>query len=289
MGNSKSPGPLRPDPHQVPPRTPGPLGINDAGTPFLNTYLAPNTPGPVGRNDCAAQLLVVPQEKRTGQRSKTLHVPYFHQPTSVTCQSTVLKMFATYLASDVLHQSSDGADEEITNIWNDINTGDKRPVQLRNAHKNMKWWLEQHFPMLEFEYSSTTHEDVAMEQIVGYIDSGFPVLVAVSHARVEGHIVLVVGYENYQPLKCSDDFALIIHDPYGKFDPHQVSDMFGVTGTKRGLLGGSSLMCGGETGPGMANRLPLEAASRQRKGDKFIGTFYLLSVKAAAASAACAP
>lgn len=289
MGASRNPGPLRPDPHQLQPSTPGPLGVNDAGTPFLDNLAPPNTPGPVGVNDCAAQLVLLPKENRNGRRSKILKVPYFHQPTSITCQSTVLKMFANYIATEVLHQSSAGAEEEITNIWNDINTGNKRPVQLRNAHKNMLWWLQEHFPNINFEYSSTNDEYKAMDEIVGYIDGGFPVLVAVSHARVEGHIVLVIGYENYEPLKCSNDFALVIHDPYGKFDPHLASDMFGVTGQKRGLLGGSSLMCGGETGPGMANRLPLEAASRQRRGDTFKGTFYLLSAKPAAAGAACAP
>jgi hypothetical protein len=205
--------------------------------------------------------------------SRTLPVPYFAQPTSITCQSTVLKMMASYLEQNVVFHSTGGAARDIQDIWRDINESPKRPVQARNAHLNMKWWLEQHFPSLRFEYIQTNHEDAAVEAIVRFIDRGFPVLVSVSHARVAGHIILVTGYENYTPNVSSADFALIVNDPYGRFDPSLLSTMFG---TKR-WTGGASLMTGGELGPGRGNRVPLPSVSRQRSGDSLAGTYFLLS------------
>jgi hypothetical protein len=206
-------------------------------------------------------------------RSKTLNVPYFAQPTSITCQSTVLKMFATYLEQNVVYQSTGAADRQILDIWKDINQADDRPSKLRNAHTNMQWWLQKHFPSVHFEYSNTNQEDRAVEGIVHHIDAGFPVLVSVSHARVPGHIILVVGYENYVPMASSMDFHLVAHDPYGQFDPTLLSKLFG----KRRFEGGMSLMGGGERGPGKNNKIPLHSASRQRAGDSQRGTWYLLS------------
>jgi Peptidase_C39 like family len=129
-----------------------------------------------------------------GNTERTLPVPYLTQPTPYTCQSTVLKMMAMYLEQNVVFQSTSGGYRRIVDIYEDINTGTKRPVQHENAHANMKWWLEQHFPSLKFEYIRTTREDKAIEAIVGCIDRGYPVLVSVSHARVKGHIILVTGY-----------------------------------------------------------------------------------------------
>jgi peptidase C39-like protein len=205
--------------------------------------------------------------------SKTLPVPYFTQPTGVTCQSTVLKMMAAYIEQNVLFQSTGAAARNIQDIWKDVNQDPKRPVKFKNAHANMKWWLEQHFPSLTFEYTQTTHEDRALESIVRAIDLGFPVLVSVSHERVEGHIILVIGYRNYTPRFSSEDFALVVHDPYGRFDPALLSTMFGA---KR-YVGGASLMTGSELGPGRSNHVPLPAASRRRAGDAQSGTYYLLS------------
>ncbi len=180
---------------------------------------------------------------------------------------------ATYLEQSVVRQSTGAADRDITAIWKDINEGPKRPVQMRNAHKNMKWWLEVHFPTLHFEYISTHDEARAIESIVRFIDGGFPVMVAVSHVNVEGHIILVVGYENYQPYMSTPDFRIVVNDPYGSFDPSLKSKLFGG---KR-WEGGSSLQSGGEMGPGRAVRVPVTAASRQRAGDKALGTYYLIS------------
>jgi hypothetical protein len=64
----------------------------------------------------------------------------------------------------------------------------------------MKWWLENYFPLLTFQYIQTKDETQAIENIVRFINWGFPVLVAVSHINVEGHIILVTGYENYSEL-----------------------------------------------------------------------------------------
>jgi hypothetical protein len=205
--------------------------------------------------------------------SKTLSVPYFAQPTPKTCQSTVLKMMANYLEQHVVYQSTGAADREILDIWKDINEDPKRPSPARNAHANMKWWLERHFPTLRFEYIQTKREDQAIEAIVRFIDGGFPVLVSVSHERVAGHIILVVGYANYLPNVSNPDLALVVHDPYGSFDPTLLSTLFG---TKR-WTGGASLRDGGEVGPGRANRLPLPSVGRQRIGDAVSGTFFLLS------------
>jgi hypothetical protein len=205
--------------------------------------------------------------------SKVLPVPYFSQPTGITCQSTVLKMFASYLERTVVLQSTGAAERDIGSIWKDINTGTARPVQMRNAHLNMKWWLEQHFPRLKFEYSSTKDETLVIEKVVKYINGGFPVLVAVSHINVEGHIILVVGYEGHQPNACSADFKLVVHDPYGAFDPTLKSKLFG----KRRFDGGASLLSGSELGPGKGTKLPITSVSRQRAGDAALGTYYLLS------------
>lgn len=206
-------------------------------------------------------------------RSRVLQVPYFSQPTSNTCQSTVLKMMATYLEQNVVRASTGAADRDILTIWKDINENSKRPEKARNAHANMKWWLESNFPSLKFKYLQTNHEDQALESIVRFIDGGFPVLVSISHARVPGHIVLVIGYENYFSNMSSTDFRLVVHDPYGRFDPSLLSNLYG----KKRFDGGASLLCGGETGPGKSNRLPVTGAGRQRVGDTVRGTYYLLA------------
>ena len=205
--------------------------------------------------------------------STILPVPYFTQPTGITCQSTVLKMMAAYFEQHLVLQSTGAADKHIQSIWKEINTGSVRPTQARNAHVNMKWWLEQHFPTLRFSYMQTRREDEAVEAIVKFIDGRFPVLVSVSHARVAGHIILAIGYDNYAPGMSSADFELVAHDPYGRFEPTLLSNAYGA----RRYEGGASLVAGGETGPGRAVRLPITALSRHRVGDAREGTYYLLS------------
>jgi hypothetical protein len=208
-------------------------------------------------------------------RTNVLPVPYFMQPTNNTCQSTCLKMMATYFEQHVVIQSTGGGSRDILDIWKDINESSDRPVKLRNAHANMKWWLERHFPTLQFEYLTLTDAGRALEKIVTFLNAGMPVLVSVSHARVDGHIILVVGYENYTPLASTPDFDLVVHDPYGRFDPSLLSKSYG----RMRWLGGMSLADGGETGPGQSCRLKVEAVGRQATGDASRGTYYLLSAR----------
>jgi hypothetical protein len=205
--------------------------------------------------------------------TRILPVPYFTQPTGITCQSTVLKMFASYLEKFVVLQSTGAGERAVQNIWRDINVDATRPSKMRNAHANMKWWLEKHFPSLRFQYIQTRDETQAIENIVRFINGGFPVLVAVSHINVQGHIILVTGYENYIAYSSSVDFKLVVHDPYGQFDPSLKSKLFG----KRRWDGGASLLGGGERAPGMGTKLPIDAVDRHRPGDANFGNYYLLS------------
>ncbi|HUG40908.1 MAG TPA: C39 family peptidase [Longimicrobiales bacterium] len=207
--------------------------------------------------------------------NRILPVPYFVQPTAVTCQSTCLKMFATYLERSVVQQSTAAGAREIPAIWKDINQDPRRPVKVLNAHGNMKWWLERHFPRLKFDYSVVADEARAIDSIVPFIDGGFPVMVSISHARVAGHIILVVGYEGYTRGVSSPEFKLVVHDPYGRFDPTLLSTTFG----KRRWEGGQSLASGGQAGPGQNNRVVVSGVGRQRTGDARIGTYYLLSAR----------
>jgi hypothetical protein len=208
-------------------------------------------------------------------RTNVLPVPYFMQPTNNTCQSTCLKMMATYFEEQVVVQSTGAAGRDILEIWKDINESPERPVKMRNAHANMKWWLERHFPTLRFEYLTLTDAASALEKMIAFINAGMPVLVSVSHARVAGHIILVVGYENYTPLTSTPDFDLVVHDPYGRFDPSLISKSYG----RLRWLGGMSLVGGGEIGPGQSCRLNLGAVGRQAKKDSRRGTYYLLSAR----------
>jgi hypothetical protein len=207
-------------------------------------------------------------------QSRILKVPYFAQPTGITCQSTCLKMMAAYLEENLVFQSTGAAARDIQTIWKDVNESKDRPVKVRNAHANLKWWLERYFPSLRFEYLTLTDEAAALERIVRYVNGGVPVLMSVSHARVAGHIVLVVGYEGYQSSVSTADFQLVVHDPYGRFDPTLLSSAFG----KRRWDGGVSLVSGGSVGPGQNCRIPVTSVSRQRLGDARRGTYYLLSV-----------
>jgi hypothetical protein len=206
-------------------------------------------------------------------RTKILPVPYFTQPTPITCQSTCLRMMAAYIEHFVVMQSTGAGECDILNIWKDINENPTRPVKVRNAHKNMQWWLERHFPRLRFEYIQTRDQIQALESIVRFVDGGFPVLMSVSHVNVPGHIILVVGYENYVPNVSSPDFKIVVNDPYGQFDPALKSKLFG----KNRWDSGVSLLSGGEKGPGQNVRLPVTSVSRQRAGDFALGSYYLLS------------
>jgi Papain-like cysteine protease AvrRpt2 len=69
-------------------------------------------------------------------QSRVLHVPYFAQPTGITCQSTCLKMMASYLEQAVIFQSTGTGPREILAIWKDINESKDRPVKASNAYAN---------------------------------------------------------------------------------------------------------------------------------------------------------
>ena len=207
-------------------------------------------------------------------RSKLLKVPYFTQPTENTCQSTVLKMFSYYLEREILKADSGAANLRPVDIYKTINTDPNRPnKKFTNAHANIKWWLEQRYPSLTFKYITTALDYEAIDAMVNFIDAEFPVLVAVSHANVEGHIVLVIGYQGYVANSSSLDFKITVHDPYGAFDPSLLSKAYGNQRFDRGMC----MQSGGEIGPGTAVVVDPTAASRQRKGDKYKGTFYLIS------------
>jgi hypothetical protein len=194
-------------------------------------------------------------------RSRILQVPYFAQPTGVTCQSTCLKMVSSYLEESLMESKGPGA-TEIPKIWSEINQSAERPNKThQNAHENMKWWLQRRFTRLKFKWNYLPDEGRALETIVRCIDDGFPVIVSVSHANVDGHIILVVGYENYQPNMSSPEFKLVVHDPYGRFDPSLASKLFGESR----FDGGMSLATGGQEGVGRNVRLPV-TGSGQRKG-----------------------
>src|SRR5690349_19486892 len=115
-------------------------------------------------------------------KSKILPVPYYTQSTETNCQGTVLKMMGSYL--DALSGVSGPGGNNATDIKNSINSG-KGPSKLKNAHANMRWWLEQNYPGLVFEYTSTKLDFEAIDKVVYHISRGYPVLMAVNHELVE--------------------------------------------------------------------------------------------------------
>lgn len=211
--------------------------------------------------------------------SRILPVPYFAQPKDDQCQSTVLRMFAQYLDGNVLKRGSGAGSRSIDAIYSDINTApkdkkDPRPQKDKNNHQNMMWWLSQNFPLLKFEKTEIKDPSVALALIKIAIDSGFPLMASVSHEKVEGHIVLVIGYDNLVPEVCRvnvptpelpavETVRIIVHDPYGAFDPVLKSKQ----NAKRRWEGGQSLVSGSERGPGTSVAVPLTSVSRRRKTD----------------------
>jgi len=210
-----------------------------------------------------------------GGRSKILQVDYYAQPTGNTCQSTCLKMMASYLGESNGLPGTIAEQLNPVDIYQTINGGSGRPdTKATNSHKNMIWWLQKQFPNLKFKEVFITDETQATESIVNSIDRNSPVMVGVSHARVEGHIILVIGYVNYYPLQCGPGSGFVVHDPYGQFDPTLLSNLYGA----QRYDGGASLMTGGEIGPGRAVIVPIQSLSRQRAGDKVRGMYSLISV-----------
>jgi len=208
-------------------------------------------------------------------RSNILSVDFYTQPTGNTCQSTCLKMMASYLEGGDGANPAPAASLNPVDIYQTINHGSGRPDKVHtNAHQNMIWWLQNQFPNLKFKEIITKDETQATDVIVNAIDRDSPVMVGVSHARVPGHIILVIGYVNYRPFECSADFGVVVHDPYGKFDPSLSSKLYGA----RRFDGGASLVQGGENGPGKSVVLPISGVSRHRSGDASRGSYFLIFV-----------
>jgi hypothetical protein len=200
-----------------------------------------------------------------------LAVPYITQPTAITCQSTCLKMYGLYL-SNRLAMSSVVQGMEIAEVWKEINTSADRPSRNRNSYENMVWWLKKYFPMYEFSVTSTRHTEKAMSYVVEKIDSGFPVMVSTNHEGTSGHIILVVGYSGVEKYQCSN-IKFFCHDPYGKFNPQLRSKAYG----KRRFEGGSSLLEGGEVGPGKGVVYDYNGIRRIRADKHSNGTYFLIS------------
>jgi hypothetical protein len=201
---------------------------------------------------------------------KILDVPYVTQPTSTTCQSTCLKMYGLYLTGRLRSSIVEAMD--ISQIWKEINEGSDRPSKNRNSYVNMAWWLEKYFPPYKFPIFNTRDTDQAMRHIVEKIDSGFPVIVSTNHSGTSGHIILVCGYrgaEKYQ----STNIKFVCHDPYGKFNPQLGSKLFG----SRRYQGGSSLMSGGESGPGKKVVYDYSGIRRIRADKHSNGTYFLIA------------
>ncbi len=198
----------------------------------------------------------------------TLPVPYYGQISSVQCQSTVLSMYAQYL--DTKNSRSGAGGKQVQEIFDEINTPqgnpDKRPSTVKNAHSNMMWWLENNYAPLKFTRLATRDSSVAHKAVTNAIDRGFPLIASVSHARVAGHINIIVGYVRENHVNQSIDHTnskVVVHDPYGAFHPSLQSDLHG---NKRFSVG-MSLAAGGEIGPGRNVALRLGDVNRQRSGD----------------------
>jgi len=202
---------------------------------------------------------------------KVLNVPYLTQPTSITCQSTCLKMFGLFMCSK-LSISSPIEGMQIQDIWIDLNEGQGRPSTGRNSYENIAWWLNKHFGPYRFQVKSLKNVDDAMRHIVSKIDLDFPVMVSTNHSRTDGHIILVIGYIGHSHDTCSNT-SFLCHDPYGKFNPKLGSKLYG----KRRFEGGVSLADGGEVGPGKSVTYDYEGIRRIRKDKHSSGTYWMIS------------
>jgi hypothetical protein len=198
-----------------------------------------------------------------------LPVPYYVQVSSVQCQSTVLRMYAQYL--DNKNKKSGAGGKQVQEIFDAINTPqgnpDKRPSTLKNAHKNMMWWLESNYTPLKFTKLETRESAQAYNAVINSIDNGFPLIASVSHVRVKGHINIIVGYVRERHVNQSFDAAeckVIVHDPYGAFHPSLRSKLYGSERFSVGM----SLAAGGEIGPGHNVVLRLGDVNRQRSSDR---------------------
>lgn len=212
------------------------------------------------------------REKQNILEDKVLSVPYKVQPTSNTCQSTCLKMCTMYM-QDELGYSFTGIPKEIEQIYKEINIGNERPVKKRNAWKNFVWWLNKETGSSMFSLKITEDEAEATEYIIQSINNGFPVILSTNHMRTKGHIIMVIGYQNYIPNQSNPDLKFVCHDPYGTFHPDLASNLYG----KNRYDYGQTNIDGSEEGVGKGVLLGLGALKRIRSDRHNTDRFAMIS------------
>lgn len=170
------------------------------------------------------------QQEVLQSAKKILKVKYLFQPSSNNCQGTSLKMFATFVG---LKASGKNLTEQA--IKTAINTGEKRPVTrkkllddkvkwndklaTKNNHENMRWWLENNSYWVDDKKKRFfTKTSQAVAYVKNRIDNNLPVIVSVNHKRVSGHVILAIGYINYNANQPANT-KFVCHDPYGDFNP----------------------------------------------------------------------
>ena len=219
-------------------------------------------------------LLCVSLSAQDESRTKVLDVPYLLQPNGKTCQSTCLKMMGMFYGFNNIEEI------EIEDIYYELNSSNERPNPDTYAWENFKWWANKSFGTNNFTWKITADPFEAYDFIIKKIDDGHPVLMSInfvddenSRRRTDGHIVLIVGYENYIPLTSTSDFSFICHDPNGQFFPALGSKLWGKKGK---YVGGMSLPEGGQDAPGRNIRIDLESLKRNRTDKHNSGKFAIL-------------
>lgn len=202
------------------------------------------------------------------QRSKVLPVPYKVQPTSYTCQSTCLKMMGIYEGFPLIDS------KEIKSIYKEVNESPTRPDKVhKNSWKNITWWLNDNVNSSQYSLAKTNDEVEAIEYLVKKIDAGHPVILSTNNTRTSGHIVLIVGYENYVAGQSTEDMKFICHDPYGEFFPELHSTYYG----QERYRFGSSLPDGSENGVGKGVKISPNNLKRYRDDSHHSGYYVMIS------------
>lgn len=208
-------------------------------------------------------------------QTKVLEVPYYVQPDKKTCQSTCLKMYAEFISDKLSIAFSQKSISEIYNEINlDKNTGKLKSKNLRNSWVSFASWLNSLFKQTLFEVCLFEDAELAKKYIINSIDLGYPVILSTSNTRTSGHIVLIVGYKNFDNYNSNPDFKFICHDPYGKFFPELMSDLYGNRRYEEGL----SLEIGGESGPGKFLELSFNSLKRNNKESSNYNKYGLVGI-----------
>lgn len=209
---------------------------------------------------------------------KVLDVPYHIQPNAVTCQSSCLKMYASYLQTN--GYTFPAADDEIIEIHSELGSNPERPnKEHRNTWTNFLWWLNQHNAEngLQFNLEITDDQQQAIVRMINSIDNGFPVLLSTNHARVKGHIIMVVGYVNHfnneGPTTWNEGLQFVCHDPYGEFHPELLSNLYRNNRYK----GSFEEFKGGQYGPGKGVLLSIDALKRMRSDQHTENQYVMIS------------